>query len=71
MGLKPAGPSASLDRYIGYWKPYSTSHEELDGDLCIQEEVRNAARTLVRAVKEQASGQLIDGGEGLELARQK
>jgi hypothetical protein len=22
-----------LDRYIGYWKPYATSHDVLDGDL--------------------------------------
>ncbi len=71
MHLKPAGPSAELDRYIGYWKPYATSHDELDADLCIQEEVRNAARTLLRAVKEQRAGRLIDGGEGLESPRQK
>ena len=32
MQLKPAGPSAELDRYIGYWKPYATSHDELDAD---------------------------------------
>ena len=71
MELKPAGPSAELDRYIGYWQPYSTSHEELDKDQCIQEEVRNAARTLLRAVKEQRAGRLIDGGEGLDRPRQK
>ena len=29
MKLKPAGPTAELDRYIGYWKPYATSHQEL------------------------------------------
>ncbi len=71
MHMKPAGPSAELDRYIGYWKPYATSHEELDADKCIQEEVRNAARTLLRAVQEQRAGKLIDGGEGLESPRQK
>ena len=71
MQLKPAGPSAELDRYIGYWKPYATSHEELDKDECVQEEVRNAARTLLRAVQEQRAGKLIDGGEGLEPPRQK
>ena len=32
MKLKPAGPTAELDRYIGYWKPYATSHQELDED---------------------------------------
>ena len=71
MQLKPAGPSAELDRYIGYWKPYATSHEELDKDECVQDEVRNAARTLLRAVQEQRAGKLIDGGEGLEPPRQK
>ena len=52
MHLVPAGPHAELDRYIGYWKPYATSHEELDADKAVQEEVRNAARTL------------LGGGEG-------
>jgi hypothetical protein len=32
-----------LDRHIGYWKPYATSHDVLDGDLALQEEVRNTA----------------------------
>ena len=71
MELKPAGPSAELDRYIGYWQPYSTSHEALDQDRCVQEEVRNAARTLLRAVQEQRAGRLIDAGEGLGRPRQK
>jgi len=71
MHLNPAGPSAELDRYIGYWKPYATSHEELDKDKDIQEEVRNAARTLLKAVQERRSGKLIDAGEGLAQVRQK
>jgi len=71
MHLNPAGPTAELDRYIGYWQPYATSHEELDRDHAIQEEVRNAARTLLRAVQEQRSGKLIDAGEGLDQVRQK
>ena len=71
MKLNPAGPTAELDRYIGYWKPYSTSHEELDRDECVQDEVRNAARTLLRAVREQRSGRLIDAGDDLSAVRQK
>ena len=71
MHLCPAGPTAELDRYIGYWKPYATSHAELDADTHIQEEVRNAARTLLRAVQEQRSGKLIDAGDGLDQVRQK
>ena len=51
MRMSSAGPRAELDRYIGYWKPYATNHDELDRDLAIQEEVRNAALTLVHAVK--------------------
>ena len=32
MDLVPAGGAAEIDRYIGYWKPYATSHEDLDQD---------------------------------------
>lgn len=71
MKLLPAGPSAELDRYIGYWQPYATSHDALDKDECVQEEVRNAARTLLRAVQEQRAGKLIDAGEGLTAPREK
>jgi multimeric flavodoxin WrbA len=49
MRLESAGNLAELDRYIGYYKPYATSHFELDADHAIQEEVRNAARTLANA----------------------
>ena len=56
MELSPAGPRAELDRYIGYWKPYATSHDDLDQDEAIQEEVRNAARTLLEAWRENALG---------------
>lgn len=71
MGLHPAGASAELDRYIGYWKPYATSHDELDGDRAIQDEVRNAARTLLEAVRAKRAGNLIEAGEGLPEPRQK
>jgi multimeric flavodoxin WrbA len=49
MHLEAAGAVAELDRYIGYWKPYATSHEELDADTAVQEEVRLAADTLLAA----------------------
>jgi multimeric flavodoxin WrbA len=71
MHLCPAGPSAELDRYIGYWKPYATNHEELDADHAIQEEVRNAARTLVEAVNAKRSGRMLSAGEDLSAPRQK
>ncbi|MGD9657428.1 MAG: flavodoxin family protein [Methylocystis sp.] len=51
MHLEAAGAVAELDRYIGYWKPYATSHEELDADTAMQEEVRLAADTLIAAAR--------------------
>jgi multimeric flavodoxin WrbA len=49
MHLAPAAGSAAIDRYIGYYEPYATSHEALDRDESVQEEVRNAARSVARA----------------------
>jgi len=46
-----AGNAAVLDRYIGYYEPYATSHEALDRDTGMQQEVRNAATSLARAVQ--------------------
>jgi hypothetical protein len=43
MQLEPAGYNAELDRYIGYWEPYATSHEAFDKDVAMQGEVRQAA----------------------------
>jgi multimeric flavodoxin WrbA len=71
MQLCPAGPNAELDRYIGYWKPYATSHEDLDKEIALQEEVRNAARTLLEGVRAKLAGRLITAGESLPLPRQK
>lgn len=71
MELVPAGPLAELDRYIGYWKPYATGHEELDADEAVQDEVRNAARTLLKAVSAQHEGRLVQAGSALEPPRKK
>jgi multimeric flavodoxin WrbA len=71
MHLCPAGPTAELDRYIGYWKPYATSHDELDADTAVQEEVRNAARALVEAIEAKRSGHLVVAGAHLDPPRQK
>ncbi|HSV84774.1 MAG TPA: flavodoxin family protein, partial [Ramlibacter sp.] len=58
MGLIDAGPGARLDRYIGYYEPYATSHQALDRDDAVQEEVRNVARALAKAVAELRQGRL-------------
>jgi len=71
MGLVDAGPAARLDRYIGYYEPYATSHDTLDRDLAVQEEVRNAARALAQAVGELREGRLSAPGRDLQRPRAK
>ena len=71
MHLVPAGPLGELDRYIGYWEPYATSHEALDADKALQEEVRNAARTLLEGVRAVRAGRRVMAGSGLKQPRQK
>ena len=58
IGLIPAGHKALLDRYVGYYRPYATSHDDLDRDLDFQEEVRTAAQSLARAVQMLRRGEL-------------
>ena len=71
MHMESAGAAAELDRYIGYWKPYATSHDELDRDDAIQQEVRNAARTLSEALRARRAGRLHQSGQSLEEPRPK
>ncbi|HKW81157.1 MAG TPA: NAD(P)H-dependent oxidoreductase [Casimicrobiaceae bacterium] len=71
MGLIDAGPKARLDRYIGYYAPYATSHDALDDDKGVQEEVRNVARALAEAVGELRAGRLSAPGADLAAPRPK
>ena len=71
MHLEPAGALAELDRYVGYWKPYATSHDELDADEAFQEEVRNAARSLLNAVRAKRAGGWAAEDDGLRPPREK
>ena len=71
MDLSPAGVNAELDRYIGYWQPYATSHEALDADKAMQGEVRNAALTLAEAAHANHAGKLLQAGRDLAPPRQK
>jgi|SRR5579871_1790855 len=57
-GLIDAGREACIDRYIGYWQPYATSHDALDDDAAIVKEVRNVARAVCEAVCELRAGTL-------------
>jgi multimeric flavodoxin WrbA len=56
MDLLPASPSATLDRYIGYYEAYASSHEALDKDEAVQVEVRNAAQAVVGAARLRREG---------------
>jgi multimeric flavodoxin WrbA len=71
MGLIDAGATSRLDRYIGYYEPYATSHQALDQDEAVQEEVRNVARALTQAVGELREGRLSKPGESLRPPRPK
>jgi multimeric flavodoxin WrbA len=71
MGLIDAGHRSQLGAYIGYMKSYATSHDDLDEDHALQEEVRNAARSLVQAVKLLRRGELRQPDEGLNDPRPK
>jgi multimeric flavodoxin WrbA len=71
MGLVDAGEFARLDRFIGYYRPYATSHEELDRDQPVQEEVRNVARAVIDAVAELRAGRLSTPGAKLDRPRPK
>ena len=71
MGLIDAGSQARLDRYVGYYEPYATSHEVLDADKPLQAEVRNVAHAVANAVAELRAGTLSQPDRGLSRPRPK
>ncbi|MEP6689719.1 MAG: NAD(P)H-dependent oxidoreductase [Gemmatimonadaceae bacterium] len=71
MELVHAGNAATLDRYIGYYEPYATSHDALDRDSAVQEETRNVARSVVEAVRLMRAGKYERPDAELESPRPK
>jgi multimeric flavodoxin WrbA len=71
MGLIRSGGSGALDRYIGYYEPYATSHDAFDRDEAVQAEARNTALALVERVSQIRSGRYERPGGGLEAPRKK
>jgi multimeric flavodoxin WrbA len=71
MGLIDAGFLSRLDRYVGYYEPYATSHEALDRDTGFQEEVRNVARAVAIAVGQLRAGRLSEADRSLKSPRLK
>ena len=71
MGLIAAGHAALVDGYVGYYKPYATSHDDLERDHGFQNEVRNAARSLLNAVRLLRRGKLPQPDASLREPRPK
>jgi multimeric flavodoxin WrbA len=71
MGLVDAGQMSRLDRFIGYYEPYATSHAALDRDRKVQEEVRNVARAVANAVGDLRAGKLSRPDATLKRPRPK
>ena len=71
MGLVDSGPMSLLDRFIGYYESYAESHEVLDRDAPMIEEVRNVARAVSKAVTELRAGRLVPPDADLEDPRPK
>jgi multimeric flavodoxin WrbA len=57
MHLVQAGADSCLDRYIDYFGMYATSHDALDRDIALHEEVRNVAQALTSHVAARRHGQ--------------
>jgi multimeric flavodoxin WrbA len=71
MGLVDAGAASRLDRLIGYYEPYATSHEALDRDVGVQQEVEVAARAVGNAVGAMRAGQWVPPDRDLPRPRPK
>ncbi len=71
MGLIRAGRSGAIDRYIGYYEPYATSHDALDRDEAMQAETRNVALALSARVRQIRSGEYRQPDAKLEAPRKK
>jgi multimeric flavodoxin WrbA len=71
LQLSAAGNGAAIDRYIGYWEPYATSHQALDADESVKREVCVAARTLLQAVQDTRRGQRADAVREFQPPRDK
>lgn len=71
LELIDAGPLATINRYIGYYEDYATSHDALDKDNNIKKEVQLAASALVARVKQIKNGTFKPAESGLEEVRKK
>jgi hypothetical protein len=70
MHLVQAG-RAVLDRYVGYMGEYARSHDALDEDENVQEELRNVTRELVETLRLMRDGRYDEPGRNLSDPRPK
>ncbi|WP_429251917.1 flavodoxin family protein [Paraburkholderia sp. GAS333] len=71
MGFVEAGGKSRLDRFIGYYEPYATSHATLDADDDMQKEVVNVALAVANAVAAIRAGKLEEPDAKLKTPRAK
>ena len=71
IGMVQAGPAAALDTWIGWYKPYATSHEDLDEDKDLFVQIEHAAASLARMVTLIRTGSYHEPNEGLHSPREK
>jgi hypothetical protein len=70
MGLVESGAKSRLDRFIGYYEPYATSHATLDRDEDMQKEGVNVAEAVAICVEEIRKGRK-EPDDSLEPVRAK
>jgi multimeric flavodoxin WrbA len=71
IGLIQAGPSGVFDAWIGYYRPYATSHDDLDRDDDTFTRVANATRSLMAMVTQIRTGDYQPPDAGLTPPVQK
>ena len=71
IGMIQAGPLAALDTWIGWYKPYATSHDDLDNDSALFTQIEHAARSLATMCAQIRSGGYQAPNAGLHSPREK
>lgn len=71
MELIDAGPKARIDRMIGYYEPYATSHDAFDRDAALNREVRDVAKALGTAISMRRKGSLVSPDQDIRSPRPK
>jgi multimeric flavodoxin WrbA len=56
MGWVESGAKSRLDRFIGYYEPYATSHVTFDNDADMHEEVTNVAHAVAHCIGQLRAG---------------